>query len=118
MVKSKYETGVLPKLGLVEAWAREGLAERQIARNLCISMSTLGAYKQRHEDLREALERGKELVDLEVENDLLKKCRGYNAPVKRPTSSGRSSTTRRRASGCGSMSAWSRPTTRSTLRRT
>ena len=26
MVKSKYETGVLPKLGLVEAWAREGLA--------------------------------------------------------------------------------------------
>lgn len=83
MVKSKYETEVLPKLGLVEAWAREGLAERQIARNLGISMSTLGAYKQRHEDLREALERGKELVDLEVENDLLKKCRGYNAPVKK-----------------------------------
>lgn len=83
MSKRKYETHVLPKLNLVEAWARDGLVEKQIAHNLGIAVSTLNVYKNEHPELEEALARGKEVVDIEVENDLLKKCHGYNAKVKK-----------------------------------
>lgn len=83
MAKGKYESHVLPKLALVEAWARDGLVETQIAHNLGIAVSTLNVYKNAHKELSEALARGKEVVDVEVENDLLKKCHGYNAKVKK-----------------------------------
>ena len=83
MAKSKYETHVLPKLDLVEAWARDGLVEKQIAHNLGVAVSTLNLYKKDHPEFSEALARGKEVVDVEVENDLLKKCHGYNATVKK-----------------------------------
>ena len=77
MPKCKYESHVLPKLGLVEAWARNGLVEAQIAHNLGIAESTLNVYKNNHPELVEALARGKEIVDLEVENALLKRAKGY-----------------------------------------
>lgn len=77
MPKCKYESHVLPKLGMVEAWARNGLVEAQIAHNLGIAESTLNVYKNTHPELVEALARGKEIVDLEVENALLKRAKGY-----------------------------------------
>ncbi len=83
MSKSKYESHVLPKLDLVEGWARDGLVEKQIAHNLGVAVSTLSLYKKDHPEFLEALARGKEVVDVEVENDLLKKCHGYNATVKK-----------------------------------
>lgn len=36
MAKSKYFTHVEPKLTLVEGWARDGLTDEQIAKNLGI----------------------------------------------------------------------------------
>lgn len=78
MAKSKYETQVEPKLLLIEAWARDGLSEKQIARNLGIADSTFRAYKGRYGALSAALARGKEVVDVIVENALLKKCTGYD----------------------------------------
>ena len=83
MAKSKYESHVLPKLNLVESWARDGLVESQIAHNLGIAISTLNVYKNQYPEFMNALARGKEVVDVEVENDLLKKCHGYNASVKK-----------------------------------
>lgn len=83
MAKCKYESHVLPKLALVEAWARDGLTEEQIAHNLGIAVSTMNVYKGRFSEFSAALARGKEVVDVEVENDLLKKCHGYNAKVKK-----------------------------------
>lgn len=77
MAKSKYETHVLPKLDLVEAWARDGLVEKQIAHNLGVAVSTLNLYKKDHPEFSEALARGKEVVDLEVENAMLKRAKGY-----------------------------------------
>ena len=71
MAKSKYESHVLPKLDLVEGWARDGLSDEQIAHNLGIAYSTLKSYKSDYEALSAALARGKEVVDLEVENALL-----------------------------------------------
>ena len=81
MAKSKYETHVLPKLALVEAWARDGLVEAQIAHNLGLAVSTMNVYKGKYKEFSEALARGKEVVDIEVENDLLKKCHGYTTKV-------------------------------------
>ena len=78
MAKSKWPD-VQDKLqsGLVEAWARDGLTDEQIAYNLGIAVSTLYVYKEQHEEFSEALKRGKEVVDYEVENALLKLALGY-----------------------------------------
>lgn len=79
MAKSKWPD-VQDKLqsGLVEAWARDGLTDEQIAHNLGIAVSTLYAYKAEHGEFSEALKRGKEVVDYEVENALLKRALGYS----------------------------------------
>lgn len=76
MAKSKWED-VKEKLILVEGWARNGLTEEQIAKNLGIGVSTLSKYKVEHIEIVEALKKGKEIVDFEVENALLKRALGY-----------------------------------------
>jgi hypothetical protein len=75
---SKYESHVQPKLTLVEAWARDGLTDDQIAHNLSIAVSTLYEYKDKHPEFSEALKRGKDDIDVIVENALLKRALGYS----------------------------------------
>ena len=78
MAKGKYEYWITPEgLLLIEAWARDGLTDEQIAHNMGISKATLYNYKREHLDILEALKRGKEVVDIEVENALLKRALGY-----------------------------------------
>lgn len=77
MAKSKWETHVKDKLILVEAWARNGLTDEQIAKNLGISKDTFYKYKKDHVDFSDSLKRGKEVIDIEVENALLKRALGY-----------------------------------------
>lgn len=77
MAKGKYPTHVLPKLILVEAWARDGLTLDQIARNLGISKQTLNEYRKEYPDFSDALKRGREVIDVMVENALLKAAMGY-----------------------------------------
>lgn len=77
MAKSKYETHVKDKLILIEAWARNGLTIEQIANNLGISKVTLYKYMNEHIELSERLKKGKEVIDIEVENALLKRALGY-----------------------------------------
>lgn len=77
MAKSKYEEFVKPKLTLVEGWARNGLTDEQIANNLGISKQTFYNYKSKYVDFFDALKKGKEVVDIEVENALLKRALGY-----------------------------------------
>lgn len=77
MAKSKYEEFVEPKLTLVEGWARNGLTDEQIANNLGISKQTFYNYKSKYVDFFDALKKGKEVVDIEVENALLKRALGY-----------------------------------------
>lgn len=76
MANSKWEE-IKEKLPLVEAWARDGLVDEQIAANLGISAATLYRYKLEHFEICEALKKGKEIVDFEVENQLLKRAMGY-----------------------------------------
>lgn len=77
MAKSKYETNVKDKLILVEGWARNGLTDEQIAKNLDIHISTFYDYKKKYPEFSEALKKGKEVIDFEVENALLKRALGY-----------------------------------------
>ena len=81
--RSKYESHVLPKLELIEAWSRDGLTLEQIAHNLGIACSTFRRYKDEPDKqaLAAALARGREVCDIEVENALHKKALGYNAKI-------------------------------------
>ena len=78
MAKSKYENLVEPKLVQIEAWARDGLSEKQIANNLGIAYSTFRDYKRHFPALSAVVSKGKEIVDLEVENALLKSALGFH----------------------------------------
>lgn len=65
------------KLILLEGWARDGLTEEQIAKNMGICLKTLYNWKTNNLPILQALKKGKEVVDFEVENALLKKALGY-----------------------------------------
>ena len=71
MIKSKWEE-VKDKLILVEGWARDGLTNEQIAKNLNIGKTTFYKMLKEYPELSEHLKKGKEVVDYEVENALLK----------------------------------------------
>lgn len=77
MAKSKYQTHVFPKLFLVENWAKDGLTDEEIAKRLGIATSTFYEYKLNYPEFSESLKRGKEVVDYEVEQSLLKRALGY-----------------------------------------
>lgn len=73
MAKGKYEEWLTKEgLFMLEGWARNGLSDEQIAHNMGIVTSTLYEWKQKYKDISEALKKGKDVVDLEVENALLK----------------------------------------------
>lgn len=57
---------------LLEGWAREGLTYEQIAHNMGIDTSTLWDWRKANANISNALKKGKEVVDFEVENALLK----------------------------------------------
>ena len=78
MAKGKYQEW-LTEEGLLqlEAWARDGLTDEQIAANIGISRSTLNEWKKKYSDISDTLKRGKEVVDIQVENALLKRALGY-----------------------------------------
>lgn len=60
------------KLILLEGWARDGLTEEQIAKNMGIGRTTLYEWKQKEPNIANTIKKGKEVVDFEVENALLK----------------------------------------------
>lgn len=78
MAKGKYHDWLTPEgLLKIEGWARDGLTEDQIAANMGISRSTLNKWKQEYSDILDTLKKGKEVVDRQVENALLKRALGY-----------------------------------------
>ena len=75
--RGKYYTHVEPKLLLVEAWARDGYIDADIAKKLGVAYSTFREYVKQHPALAAALKKGKEVADVEVENALFKRAIGY-----------------------------------------
>lgn len=78
MAKGKYQEWIT-KEGLlkIEGMARDGLTDKQIAHNIGISEQTLNVWKKKYPSLFESLKKGKEIVDRQVENALLKRALGY-----------------------------------------
>jgi DNA-binding XRE family transcriptional regulator len=76
--KGKYHEW-LTEEGLIrlKGWAMDGLTDKQIAHNIGVSEQTLNVWKNQYPSLFEALKNGKEVIDRQVENALLKKAMGY-----------------------------------------
>ena len=84
MARGKYEKWLEPEnLILLEGWARDGLTDEQIAYNIGISRKTLAEWKKKYSDISDTLKKGKEIVDIQVENALLKKALGMKETVKK-----------------------------------
>ena len=60
------------KLILLEGWARDGLTQEQIAHNMGIGLTTLKEWRKKEPTIETTLKKGREVVDFEVENALLK----------------------------------------------
>lgn len=78
MAKGKYLDWITEEgLALLSGWARDGLTDEQMAHNMGISRSTLNDWKKKYPDISDTLKRGKEVVDRQVENAMLKRALGY-----------------------------------------
>lgn len=78
MAKGKYQEWLTPEgLLKIEGWAKDGLTDEQIANNIGISRDTLYRWKNEFPDISDTLKKGKEVVDRQVENALLKRALGY-----------------------------------------
>lgn len=78
MANPKYEEWLTPEgLTLLEGWARDGLTNEQIASNMGVAESTLYKWKNEQVEISEALKRGKEVADYQVENALFKRALGF-----------------------------------------
>lgn len=67
----------------VTAWARNGLTYKQIAHNMGVALSTLSAWRGKFPALDAALSRGKEVVDIEVENAVHNRAIGYTIQIRK-----------------------------------
>lgn len=84
MAKGKYYKWIEPEgLTLIRGWARNGLSKEQIAHNMGICRDTLNEWEKRYPDISDALKKGREVIDLEVENALLKNALGYEYTEQR-----------------------------------
>ena len=68
----------------IQGWARDGLIDKQIAHNMGVSPTTIREWKKRFPEIAEALCKGKEVVDREVENALLKSALGFMQKIRKP----------------------------------
>lgn len=65
------------KLTLLRGWARKGLTDEQIAGQIGIATGTLYRWKKEHTEIREAIQKGKDVIDDEAEEALIKAALGY-----------------------------------------
>lgn len=78
MVRKKYEEWLEPD-GLIklQGWARSGLTDEQICKNMGIASKTFYTWKKKYPQFEQSLKRGKEIIDFQVENALFKRAIGY-----------------------------------------
>ena len=85
MAKGKYEKWLEEdSLALLGAWARSGLTQEQIAKNMGISLSTFKEWLKKYPAISAAIKIGKEQADYMMENALYKKGTGYTVRVCKP----------------------------------
>lgn len=74
MAKPKYDDN-FPLLA--QDYARQGMIDKDIAKKLGIATCTFYEYQKEHPEFSEAIKKGKMPVDIEVENALLKRAKGF-----------------------------------------
>lgn len=78
MARGKYKEWLEhEKLVLLEGWARDGLTLDQIAHNIGITTTTLHDWKNKYVEISNAIKKGKEVSDFEVESALYRRAIGY-----------------------------------------
>lgn len=68
----------------LKGWARDGLTDEQIATKIGINRTTLYKWIDRFSDIGNALKQGKEPVDIDVEDSMVKLALGHYVTVKKP----------------------------------
>jgi len=84
MARNKYFTNVKPRLRDIEAMCLE-MNENQIANALGVSKASFERYKAEHEELREALRKGKRDLVRELKSALIKKAEGFSYKERKKT---------------------------------
>lgn len=78
MAKGRYERWRTKEgLLLIEGWARDGMTDDQVAHNMGITRKTLYVWCEKYSDICNALKKGKEVADREVESALYRRAIGY-----------------------------------------
>lgn len=82
---AKYEQWLTAEgLGRVEAWARDGLEDKELAKAMGVSTSTFYVWVKKYSELSEALTRGRGGAREQIENAVYKRALGYTTTVKEP----------------------------------
>lgn len=72
MARAEYKKWQEPdNLIKLQGWARDGLTNEQIAKKIGVRRQTISEWCKRYPDIADALKKGKEVVDYEIENSLI-----------------------------------------------
>jgi hypothetical protein len=72
MAHAEYKKWLEPdNLTKLRSWARDGLTNEQIAKNVGVRRQTFQRWISTYSDIRDALKKGKEVVDAEIEDSLI-----------------------------------------------
>ena len=78
IAKGKYHTWLQEdNLIRIESWARMGLTDEQIAKNMGVNKTTLYDWMKKFPNISNSIKKGKAPIDFEVENALFKRAIGY-----------------------------------------
>lgn len=78
MADRQFETWLQEEnLTLLTGWARDGLTYEQIAKNIGVNVKTLWEWRKGYLPISNALKKGREVADYEVENAMFKSATGY-----------------------------------------
>ena len=67
----------------ISDWARDGLTDADMAKNIGIARSTFCEWKKKSPELSDILKKSKEVADIIIENALYKRATGYSVMLKK-----------------------------------
>ena len=72
MAHAEYKKWLEPdNLTKLRSWARDGLTNEQIAKKIGVRRQTISEWSKKYPDIADALKKGKEVVDSEIEDSLI-----------------------------------------------